>query len=64
MKNKIITFIILFISGISAVPGQMQSSAAALPLTPKGEGQPAGGVLPFRGARGVSEGGQDPAAQT
>jgi outer membrane protein TolC len=27
-----------------------------LPLAPKGESQPAGGVLPFRGVRGVSDG--------
>ncbi|WP_321344574.1 TolC family protein [uncultured Draconibacterium sp.] len=47
MKTTIIIFISLLVVGFSA---------SALPLTPKGEGQKSGEVLPSKGARGVNDG--------
>jgi outer membrane protein TolC len=52
--KKIIVILFIFISG--AVIAQTESSVPVLPLAPKGESQPAGGVLPIRGVRGVSDG--------
>ncbi|HKK69473.1 MAG TPA: TolC family protein [Bacteroidales bacterium] len=55
--KKILIIIIIFISGIIAVQAQTESSASHSPLTPKGEqGITASEILPFRGARGVSDG--------
>ncbi len=55
--KKIITLIIIFIAGVSAVQTQAQTSASTLPLTSKGEHVPvAEEILPSRGAREVSDG--------
>ncbi len=56
--KKIITIIILFILGINTVQAQTTALASHSPLAPKGEqGATAQEVLPFWGARGVSDGG-------
>ena len=52
--KKIIAIIIVLISGVIGVEAQIDSYASHSPLTPKGgQEATAGGVLPFRGARGV-----------
>lgn len=51
--RKIISLLIILVWWTIELEAQTSSTQ---PLSPKGEGQPAGGVLPFRGVRGVSEG--------
>jgi outer membrane protein TolC len=53
--KRLIIIIIILVWGGSSLKAYTQISALQSPLTPKGENQPASGVLPFRGAKGVSD---------
>ena len=58
--KRLIIIIIILVWGGSTLQAYTQISALQSPLTPKGESQPASGVLPLRGVRGVSDdNGQD-----